>query len=443
MEGSDLMRIGIFGLGYVGTVSAACLADRGHQVIGVDINPDKVDMICRGRSPVIEPGLDELVARVVRTGKLRATTDAAESVLQTDLSLICVGTPSHGNGSLDLSYVERVSEQIGRALASKEGRHTVVLRSTVLPGTTRETVIPILERSSGRSAGRDFGVAYNPEFLREGTSLHDFLHPPFTVIGMLDPQAADAAVGLYQGVDAPLRVVQLEEAEMVKYASNAFHALKVAFANEIGNLCKSREIDSHQVMDIFCLDTKLNLSPYYLKPGFAFGGSCLPKDLRALLYHSRRLDLRVPVLEAILPSNQLQTERGIEMVMRTGRKKVGVLGFSFKADTDDLRESPLVGMIETLLGKGYEVTIFDRNVSLARLHGANRAYIEREIPHIASLMCESMEEVLDESEVIVIGNSSPEFQNVLRLARRDQIVVDLVRISPDIHPAAGYDGICW
>jgi GDP-mannose 6-dehydrogenase len=438
------MRISVFGLGYVGTVSAACFAQQGHHVIGVDINPQKVEIINSGRSPVVEHGLDQVVAQGVGAGCLWATADAATGVLESDLSLICVGTPSESNGSLDLAFVERVCGDIGQALAEKNGFHTIVLRSTVLPGTTRKSVLPILEQTSGRVAGRGFGLAYNPEFLREGTSIQDFRHPPFTVIGQLDPQAKEATDSLYQDLDAPLMKVSLEVAEMVKYTCNAFHALKVAFANEVGNLCKSLDIDSHQVMDIFCLDDKLNLSPAYLKPGFAFGGSCLPKDLRALLYRGSHNDLKLPVMEAILPSNQLQVRRGIEMVMQTGCKKIGVLGFSFKAGTDDLRESPLVEMIETLLGKGYELKIYDSNVSLARLHGANRAYIEREIPHIATLMCASIDDVMAESDVIVVGNRSSEFSQALEQARMDQTVIDLVRILDDPDQLdAQYQGIGW
>jgi GDP-mannose 6-dehydrogenase len=437
-------KISVFGLGYVGTVSAACLAQQGHQVIGVDINPHKVEMIDNGHSPVIEQDIDEIISAVVRSGNLRVTTSAAEGVLGSDISLICVGTPSHQNGSLDLTFVERVVRDIGQALAEKEDFHSVVLRSTVLPGTTEAVVIPALERFSARVAGSDFGVCFNPEFLREGTSVHDFFHPPFTIIGQYDPGAVEAVSQLYENLDAPLLTVPLKSAEMIKYANNAFHALKVAFANEIGNICKSQGIDSHQLMNVFCMDTKLNLSPYYLKPGFAFGGSCLPKDLRALLYHSHQLDLGLPVLEAILPSNELQIRRGFEMVKKSGRKKVGVLGFSFKEGTDDLRESPLVVLIEMLIGRGYDVRIYDRNVSLARLHGANRAYIEREIPHISRVMCESIDEIVRESEVIVIGNNSPEFRQALQELRADQAVIDLVRISKDPDPLnERYEGICW
>jgi len=329
-------------------------------------------------------------------------------------------------------------------LARKEGYHVVVMRSTMLPGSTEERVIPALEGAAGRRAGRDFGVSFNPEFLREGTAVYDFHHPSFTLIGQYDGRGAEIAVGLYTGIDAPCLVVPLKVAEMVKYANNTFHALKVTFANEIGSICKRQGIDSHQVMDIFCMDEKLNLSSYYLKPGFALGGSCLPKDLRALLYHGHRLDVSVPVLEAILPSNELQIRRGFELIRQTGRKKIGVLGFSFKAGTDDLRESPLVELIEMLIGKGYQVRVYDQNVSLARLHGANRAYIEREIPHIATLMCDSMEEVLAVSEVIVIGNKAPEFRQVFQHVREDQVIIDLVRILNDISQLdVPYEGICW
>ncbi|MHA2405798.1 MAG: nucleotide sugar dehydrogenase [Candidatus Hermodarchaeia archaeon] len=437
-------RISVFGLGYVGTISAACLAQEGHQVIGVDVTSRKVELINEGRSPVIERKINEIISREVESGSLRATTDGLESVINTDLSLVCVGTPSQENGSLDLTFVQRVCHEIGKAIEKKGAFHTVVLRSTVLPGTTHTIAIPALERSSGLVAGRDFGVSFNPEFLREGTSVEDFYNPPFTVIGAHDERGAAETASLFEGLDAPVLNVSIPTAEMVKYACNAFHAAKVVFANEIGNLCKSHGIDSHELMDIFCMDDKLNLSSYYLKPGFAFGGSCLPKDLRAMLYHGHRLDLQLPLLESILPSNRLQVERGIDMVIKTGRKKVGVLGFSFKAGTDDLRESPLVVLIETLLGKGYQITIYDKNVSLARLSGANKEFIEKEIPHVASLMRETVDSVLDESEVIVVGNNDPEFSHAISRVRPDQIIIDLVRLpQDDMETSTQYYGICW
>jgi GDP-mannose 6-dehydrogenase len=345
---------------------------------------------------------------------------------------------------LNLNYIKRVCQEIGEAIRSKPDYHVVVARSTMLPGSTEEVVIPILEEYSGKKAGRDFGVGFNPEFLREGSSIKDFYDPPFTVIGGND-EATVAAVGeIYRMLDAEVIVAPIKVAETVKYACNAFHALKVSFANEIGNICKQQDIDSHQVMDIFCKDTKLNISPYYMKPGFAFGGSCLPKDLRALLYHARYFDLTPPVLESILRSNQQQVDMAFQMVRRTERKRIGVLGFSFKAGTDDLRESPMVELVERLIGKGYKVAVYDRNVSLANLQGANRAYIEQEIPHIASLMCDTIEDVLAVSEVIIIGNGAAEFRQALTEAKPEQIIIDLVRIAPDTDQVnSQYDGICW
>ena len=439
-----MSKISVFGLGYVGAVSLACLADNGHEVIGVDVNPLKVNIINEGRSPIIEHGLDELMCKGVESGSIRALTDSREAVHATELSIICVGTPSNSNGSLDLRYVQRVAHEIGEALAKKDAYHIVILRSTVLPGTTEEVVIPALEQASGKKCGVDFGVCFNPEFLREGSSIKDFYNPPFTVIGADEPKVAETVQQLYSGLSAPLQVVPIRVAEMVKYTCNAFHALKVTFANEIGNICKVSNIDSHKVMDIFCLDTKLNLSPYYLTPGFAFGGSCLPKDLRALLYHGRHFDQNLPVLESILPSNNLQVERAYRMVAQAGSKRVGVLGFSFKAGTDDLRESPIVELIEKLIGKGYQVQLYDKNVSLANLHGANRTYIEKEIPHIAQLMADTIDEVIESSDVILIGNGSPEFANVRERVNGHHIIIDLVRVvGRDAVSDERYQGIGW
>lgn len=438
------MNISIFGLGYVGCVSAACLAQQGHRIVGVDINEDKVNMINHGQSPTIEQGLEEMIKNVVSQGWLRATTDALEAISNSDVSLVCVGTPSNSNGSLNLQFVGRACREIGRSLSKKKGYHVVVLRSTMLPGSTEEQIIPALEESSGLKAGRGFGICVNPEFLREGTSIYDFHHPPFTLIGEQLERDGDMVAKLYKNIDVPLIRVPLRVAEIVKYVNNAFHALKICFANEIGNICKQGGIDSHQVMDIFCMDTKLNLSSYYLKPGFAFGGSCLPKDLRALLYHSQRRDLELPVLRSILPSNERQLQRGFELIKETGKKKIGVLGFSFKAGTDDLRESPPVRLIEILIGKGYSVRLYDRNVSMARLHGVNKRYIEKEIPHISTLMCPSLAKVVEEAEVIVIGNKDPEFVQALEMARPDQIVIDLARITDDFNQIdSQYQGICW
>lgn len=439
-----MTTISIFGLGYVGTVSAACLANSGLRVVGVDINPLKTNIINEGRSPIVEAGIGELVQSAVAAGALRATTDPAEAVGQSAMSLVCVGTPSNPNGSLDLSYVERAVASIGEALAATEGRHVVVIRSTMLPGSTEEIVIPALERSSGRTVGPDLAVAYNPEFLREGSSVKDFRDPPYTVVAATDEQAAAQVLELYHDVDASTHVVGFRVAEMLKYANNAFHALKVVFANEIGVLCKRQGIDGHELMELLCEDHRLNISPSYLKPGFAFGGSCLPKDLRALLHRSHSLDLDPPVLGAILPSNRRHLDLAYEMIAETGCRQVGVLGFSFKAGTDDLRESPIVDLIERLIGRGYRVLVYDENVLLSNLHGANREYIEREIPHIASLMADSIDEVVEASELIVIGNAAPGFAEAVRRLDRGQKVIDLVRVGASASDAAAhYEGIAW
>ena len=437
------MKLSVFGLGYVGCVSAACLAEEGNEVIGVDVNPTKVEIINKGKSPIIEEGINELMAKVVKAGRLSATTDSERAVNESDLSLVCVGTPSNQNGSLHLRHVEQVCREIGAAMKHKQGRHIVVIRSTMLPGTIQNTVVPALEETSGKKAVKDFGICINPEFLREGSSLKDFYSPPFTLIGADDEETVAAVRSLYTKITAQVHVTSLKTAEMVKYVCNCFHALKVSFANEIGNLCKALQIDSHEVMHVFCQDTKLNLSPYYLKPGFAFGGSCLPKDLRAINYKAKELDVEVPVLSSILPSNRLQIERAVDMVAQTGRKRVGVLGFSFKAGTDDLRESPMVTLIETLIGKGFHLAIYDRDVSLARLVGANKEYIEREIPHISKLMRDNIDGVLNDADVIVIGNQAEEFRSVAERLRKDQQLIDLVHLFDGRTSSENYQGICW
>ena len=437
------MKISIFGMGYVGTVSAGCLAHEGHQVIGVDPVPTKVDLINEGRSPIIEADISELIEETVKAGRLRATCDQEEAVRTTELSFVCVGTPSQSNGNLDLTYIRRVCEQIGKALTSKSEHHIVVIRSTILPGTMRGIVIPILEEYSGKKAGIDFGVCNNPEFLREGSAVKDFNAPPKTVIGESDGASGDMLAGLYAKLHAPLIRTDLETAEMVKYVDNSWHALKIGFANEIGNLCKSLSIDAHEVMKIFCQDKKLNISPAYLSPGFAFGGSCLPKDLRALAYKAKQQDLELPIINSILPSNELQIERGLKLVMHNGHKRVGILGVSFKAGTDDLRESPMIEVIERLTGKGYDLRIFDKNVNLASLVGANRDFILNHIPHISRLMVDSMDAVLRHAQTVVIGNSDPEFLSVLSRLRNDQNLVDFVRITGGRSEYGKYDGICW
>jgi GDP-mannose 6-dehydrogenase len=438
------MRVSVFGLGYVGCVSAASFARDGHTVVGVDVNADKVEAITHGRSPIVEPGLDAVLAESVNAGRLRATTDTATAVHDSDVSLLCVGTPSHRNGSLDLSYLQRVSEQIGVVLKDKPTYHVVIVRSTVLPGTTHDVVIPALERTSGKTYGHGFGVSVNPEFLREGTALQDFMTPPLTLVGHNHAADATGTIGLYRSIDAPLVSTSIRVAEMMKYASNTWHALKVVFANEIGSVCKKLDVDSHEVMDIFCRDHKLNLSSYYLKPGFAFGGSCLPKDVRALQYRAKQADLDLPLISQILPSNRQQVQNAVEQVLETGRRRVGLLGFSFKAGTDDLRESPIVILAEALLGKGLSLKIYDKNVSVARLVGANKDYIEQQIPHLSSLLCNTIEEVVQDSEVIVVGNQAPEFADAVRSCRPDHIVIDLVRLPlATSELKSDYRGICW
>jgi GDP-mannose 6-dehydrogenase len=437
--------LSVFGLGYVGCVSAACFAKEGFDVVGVDVSQAKVDMVNAGRSTIVEEGIGELVAAMRTTGRLRATTDVGEAVRATSVSLIAVGTPSRSNGSIDLRYIERVCEQIGEALRDKAERHTVVVRSTIMPGTIDGVVIPALERTSGKKAGVDFGVCSNPEFLREGTSIKDFYDPPFTLIGAHDPRDAEPVAALYAGLNAPVHVVAVRVAEMIKYVCNCFHGLKIGFANEVGNVCRALGIDSHEVMRIVCEDRKLNISPAYLKPGFAFGGSCLPKDLRALTYQARTLDVDTPIMTSILESNRRQIDRAFHMVMGSGSRKVGVLGLAFKAGTDDLRESPMVALIEMLLGKGIQVGIYDPFVRSANLIGANREYIEREIPHIWSLMRGSTAEVLADAGTVVIGNSASEFREIGERLNDGQVVVDLARAfgNRTSDEAGRYQGICW
>jgi GDP-mannose 6-dehydrogenase len=437
------MRISVFGLGYVGAVSAGCLAKDGHHVIGVDPNPTKVDLINAGQTPIVEAEIGAIIESCAANGSLTATTDAAVAVRDTDLSLVCVGTPSNANGSLDLRFVRAVCKDIGGALAAKPDRHAVVMRSTMLPGSMRQLVIPQLEEHSGKRAGADFGVCNNPEFLREGTAVYDYYHPPKTVIGELAPGDGDLLATLYESLQAPLIRVPVETAEMVKYVDNVWHALKVGFANEIGSLCKQMNLDGQQVMSIFCQDQKLNLSSYYLRPGFAFGGSCLPKDLRALNHVAGRLDVNAPILNSILASNAIQVQRGFDMIQARGSKRVGVLGFSFKAGTDDLRESPIVELIERLLGKGFDICIYDRNVNIARLVGANREYILHHIPHIANIMVDSAAEVIARADTIVVGNGSEEFRNVVGQLKPNQHVIDFVGIARPPQPSNQYEGIGW
>ena len=438
------MKISVFGLGYVGTISAACLAQLGHEVIGVDVNPNKVRMIEQGQSPVMEAEVGRIIAEQTKAQRLKATDKGAWAFARTNLSLVCVGTPGKDNGAIDLTYVRRVFEEMGDYLSSKPHFHWIVLRSTVLPGTTEQTLIPILEEKSGKSAGKDFGVCFNPEFLREGSSVWDFFNPPKTVIGLLTSHDNPPMLSLYESLSAPVIKTSIREAELVKYLDNVFHALKICFANEIGKVCQALKVDSHALMNIFIQDTKLNISPMYLKPGFAFGGSCLPKDTRALLYMAKSLDLELPVLQAILPSNEAQLREGLRLILKTKKKKVGLLGLSFKEGTDDLRESPLVLLAETLLGKGFDLRIYDPQVFLGNLFGTNKDFIERIIPHLGQLLTQDLEGLLTHAEVIVIGSKIQGVSSLRDSLRDDQEIIDLVRAFPENRGFKGrYQGLSW
>lgn len=437
--------ISIFGLGYVGSVMAACFAHKGNRVVGVDVSRAKVDAINCGLSPIIEARMDDLVAEAVAAGRLRAATDVEYAVRETEISFVCVGTPSQSNGKLDLSHVEQVSREIGRALGQKTSRHVVVMRSTVLPGTTESIVIPTLEAASGRRAGKDFGIVYNPEFMREGTAVADFFEPPYTVLGAHSHEELASARTLYDWSGSRIFETSIKAAEMVKYASNAFHAVKVDFANEMGAVAKRLGVDTQAMTEIFTADTRLNVSPAYLIPGFAFGGSCLPKDVRALVYCAKEHDLSLPLLGSLLASNHEHIERAVELVLRTGRKRIALLGLSFKAGTDDLRESPQVKLVKRLLGEGCAVKIWDPNVTLGQLAGANRQYIEDVIPHIGSLLCSELQEVIETADLILVGNRAAKKEMIEAHARADQKIIDLVNLERDRRPdaASSYEGICW
>jgi GDP-mannose 6-dehydrogenase len=420
-------RISVFGLGYVGCISAVCLADAGYDVIGVELNAEKVDMINAGKSPIVEPGLDEVLARVVASGKLRATTSCEDAVKNSDLAFICVGTPGNEFGQLQLNALRHVSREIGQALNGRKRPFTVVVRSTVLPGTTRGTVYATVLSEAGHEFRSLLRVAVNPEFMREGTALKDFANPPFTLTGCDNQETAAQLKAIYSGVNAPFVQTEIKIAETVKYACNAYHALKVCFANEIGDACSGLGVDAQEVMRIFRMDNKLNISEAYLRPGYAFGGSCLPKDIKAFLYAAHHANVSVPLLDSILPSNEAQKRHAIDAVLATGEKRVGVYGLSFKADTDDLRESPMVNLVEALIGKGCNVRILDRNVAIAKLTGANRRYIVEEIPHISMLMCDSEAALIEHAKVLVIGIDTPEARRIVDMARPDQIIIDLSR----------------
>jgi len=441
----DRASVSIFGLGYVGTVSAACFASKGHKIIGVDVSRAKVEMMDSGRSPIVEEQVGELIAAASKACRLRATTDATDAVLNSDVSFVCVGTPSLKNGKLDLSHIEKVAKEIGAAIKVKTSPHVFVLRSTVLPGTTESVVLPILERESGKHCGLDFTVCYNPEFMREGSAVADFQNPPYTILGACASEHLAPLRILYRDLPGTTYETTIATAEMVKYFSNCFHALKVGFANEMGTMCKHLGVDAQRVTKIFTSDTKLNISPAYLSPGFAFGGSCLPKDLRAITYKAKELDLKLPLLESLMPSNAEHVDRAVDMVISTGKRKIAQLGLSFKAGTDDLRESPQVQLIKRLMGEGLEVRIWDEDVSLGRLAGSNRQYIEDVIPHIGSVLSDDLEEVLRQAEVVILGNKSASRERLVKHLRPEQIVIDLIHLDAARRPggAAEYEGICW
>ena len=438
------MRISIFGLGYVGAVCAGCLSARGHDVVGVDVSKAKIDLINAGKSPIVEPGLEELLAKGIQNNRLRGTTDFSEAIRDTELSMLCVGTPSKKNGDLELNYIESVCREIGLVLREKTTRHTIVVRSTVLPGTVKNVVIPILEDCSGKKAGIDFGVAVNPEFLRESTAIKDYDHPPMTVIGEFDKASGDVLQSLYEELDAPIIRKDIEVAEMIKYTCNVWHATKVTFANEIGNIAKAVGVDGREVMDVVCQDKALNLSQYYMRPGFAFGGSCLPKDVRALTYRAGSLDVESPLLSSLMRSNETQVQNAFDIISSHDKRKVALLGLSFKAGTDDLRESPLVELAEKLIGKGFDLRIYDRNVEYARVHGANKEYIESKIPHVSSLLNSDFDSVVGDADVIILGNRDERFRALVENVPAGKQIVDLVGFMPNTTCAVTRaEGICW
>ena len=436
------MKISVFGIGYVGAVTAACGARDGHTIVAVDVNPGKIDAINAGRSPIVEPGLDEMTAAEVAKGRLKAISDVTSAIGETEISLICVGTPSRDNGAIDLSYVTRVGEQIGEALGRKRDFHSIVLRSTVLPGTTQDVLQPVIEAASGKKAGVDFGLGYYPEFLRESTAIRDYDDPGAVVFGQLDERTIERLHQIQNDLPVKPFVVPIRTAEATKYFNNAWHALKISFANEAGNICKGLDVDSHEVMNILCSDTRLNMSRNYLKPGFAYGGSCLPKDVRALRYRAKQIDIGTPLLDGVVSANEAQIDGAFRMIERAGGKRVGVIGLSFKQDTDDLRESPMVILAERLLGRGFQVSVFDENVRLSRLTGANLGYIQDRLPHIASMLREELDEVVSASDTLVISHAA-HVPRIDPAVLAQKTIVDLVRFAADRRTGGSYQGICW
>lgn len=438
------MRISIFGLGYVGAVSLACLSRDGHEVTGVDIDHTKLQLISDGKSPIVEEGILELMKDVAASGRVQVTDSADEAIKNTDLSFLCVGTPSLSNGDQNLAAMKRLSQQIGEALKSKAESHTIVVRSTVQPGTTESVVIPLIEEYSGKKHNSDFFVCFQPEFLREGSSIKDYDNPPMTVVGVQNPKAAGELKKLFGSLPCKFIETDIRTAETLKYACNTFHALKISFANEIGRICQALGSDSHRVMGLLCEDSQLNISKAYLRPGFAFGGSCLPKDLRALLYMAKREDVEVPMLSAMLPSNRIHVDHAVQSILDHGSRSIGIIGLSFKSGTDDLRESPMVDLVETLIGKGMQLRIYDPEVQVSRLIGANKQYIDEVIPHIGDLMCDTIEEAMHDAGVVVVGLQGDEIMNELvRLNTSEQFVLDLVGIDDPGKLTGKFQGICW
>lgn len=436
------MRISVFGLGYVGSVCVACFASRNHEVIGIDISQTKVDLINSGKSPIVEDELENLLNEGLRSKRLMATTNTKEGILNSEVSFVCVGTPSKRNGDLDLTYLKSVSYEIGEALKDKQEYHVVAIRSTVLPETIREIVMPTLESASGKKTGKDFGIVSNPEFLRESTAIQDFNTPSMTIIGGSDQHSIDLIAGLYEDLKAPIVRCSFETSAMIKYACNAWHAIKVGFANEIGSISKSFGVDGREVMDTLCLDEKLNISPYYLKPGFAFGGSCLPKDVRALTYNAKKMDVDIPILESIMESNKTHINRAFDLVNRYGKRKIGLMGLSYKAKSDDLRESPFVELAEMLIGKGFDVKIFDYNIRISHLFGANKEYINEKIPHISALLCETPEMVVQASEILIFGHKDEHYKNIFQNLPPEKKVIDLAGLMGP-NKKENEEGLCW
>jgi GDP-mannose 6-dehydrogenase len=435
------MNISIFGLGYVGCVSLGCLAKNGHTVTGVDVNPFKTELINKGLATIVEKDIDHMIAEQHELGKIKATTDAISAVKETEISIICVGTPSSPQGHLNLQYIFQTAEQIGEALKEKDDFHVIVIRSTVMPGTNKK-LGEIIERFSGKKRGEAFSVVSNPEFLREGSAVKDYYNPAITIIGGDHSIALDKVASIYEELNAPIEVTDIEVAEIIKYVNNSFHALKISFANEVGNVCKALNIDSHSVMDVFCKDTHLNISPAYFKPGFAYGGSCLPKDLKGMVTLAHDHYLNTPVLNAVHESNEHQKELAFEMINKTGKKNVALMGLSFKEGTDDLRYSPSVDIAEKLLGKGFHISIYDKNVHISKLVGANKQFIEEHLPHIADLITSDPAEALSNADIVLLNHKNFDPDPYIETLSKKDALIDLVRI-PKLEDMSNYVGLCW